>query len=382
MLKNITLRLSSTMPATLLAALLLAGCPSSHSTSPVAAAQATQTSSTQANGQYVAPDAKGVRTIVVQKSTIPDYLELPAHIEPDPTSVVHVYPPAGGRIVALKVRPWDHVAKGQTLATLESGDLARAVADYHKAISDDRVKQQQLNRAQDLLDHGAIAERDYQQAQADAQASQAELATAREQIRVYGMDPDHAATELSIVAPRAGVILDVAAATGEYSKSLDAPAPLCTIADISSIWAIGDIYEKDLAAAKTGQPADVTLNAYPDRHWSGSVGVVSGAVDPATRTLHVRVVLANPGELMKPEMFGSIRLLRSSSPGIFVPATAVVREGNDASVFVATGDRRFTRRSVTIGRTSDTSLEILNGLNPGDTIVSDNPLLLRSAAQD
>lgn len=381
-MKNIPLRFSTMVPATLLAALFAAGCSSAPSTPPAGETQAAQTSSAQTDGQYVAADAKGVRTIVVQKSAIPDYLELPAHIEPDPTSVVHVYPPAGGRITALKIRPWDHVAKGQALATLESGDLSRAVADYHKALSDDRVKQQQLARAQDLLDHGAIAERDFQQAQADAQASQAELATAREQIRVYGMDPDHAATELSIVAPRAGVILDVAAATGEYSKSLDAPAPLCTIADISSIWAIGDMYEKDLAAAKTGQPADVTLNAYPDRHWTGSVGVVSGAVDPVTRTLHVRVVLANPGELIKPEMFGSIRLLRASSPGIFVPASAVVREGNDAYVFVATGDRRFTRRSVTIGRTSDASLEILNGLNPGDTIVSDNPLLLRSAGQD
>jgi membrane fusion protein, heavy metal efflux system len=244
------------------------------------------------------------------------------------------------------------------------------------------VKQQQLTRAQDLLGHGAIAERDFQQAESDAQAAQAELASAREQIRVFGMDPDNSSIELSVVAPRGGVILDVGASTGEYSKSLDAPQPLCTIADISTVWAIGDIYEKDLAAAKAGQAADVTLNAYPDRHWTGRIAVVSGAVDPVTHTLHARVVLENPGELIKPAMFGSIRVVRSTSLGIFVPASAVIREGKDSYIFVAVGNSRFMRRSVTIGRVTDTSLEILNGLNPGDTIVSDDPLLLRSAAED
>jgi membrane fusion protein, heavy metal efflux system len=380
-LKHIRPSLSSTtLLATLLTSALLAGC--SSNTSPSGVTQASQPAAPEENSQYVAPDAKGVHTIVVQKTEVPDYLDIPAHIEPDPTSVVRVFPPAGGRIIGLKVRPWDHVSKGQTLATLESGDLSRAVADYHKAAADARVKQQQLTRAQDLLGHGAIAERDFQQAESDAQAAQAELASAREQIRVYGMDPDKSSTELSVVAPRGGVILDIGASTGEYSKSLDAPQPLCTIADISSVWAIGDIYEKDFAAAKAGQAADVTLNAYPDRHWTGTIAVVSGAVDPVTRTLHARVVLENPGELIKPAMFGSIRLVRSTSLGIFVPASAVMREGKDSYIFVAVGNSRFMRRSVTIGHTTDTSLEILSGLNPGDTIVSDDPLLLRSAAED
>ena len=120
--------------------------------------------------EYVAPDSKGIQTEAARTSAIPDYLDLPAHIEPDPTRVVHVFAPAGGRIVEMKVRPWDHVEKGQTLATLESSDLARAVADYHKALADHQVKQKALARAQDLLEHNAIAEKDFQQAQGDAAA--------------------------------------------------------------------------------------------------------------------------------------------------------------------------------------------------------------------
>src|ERR1700689_2420910 len=241
--------------------------------------------------EYVAPDSKGIQTQAARMSTIPEYLDLPAHIEADPTRVVHVFAPAGGRIVELKVRPWDGVEKGQTLAMLESSDLPRAVADYHKAVADGQVKQKPLVRAQDLLEHKAISEKDYEQAQGDAQQSQAEVEAAREQVQVFGMDPDHASTQLLVRAPRAGSVLDVGAAPGEFSQALSATAPLATIADVTTVWALGDIYEQDLGAAKLGEDAQVTLNAYPGLHWSGHVSVVSGAVDPNTRTLRVRVVL-------------------------------------------------------------------------------------------
>lgn len=343
-------------------------------------AEANQSESS-ADSEYIATDAKGIQTITVKSSSVPDYLELPAHIEADPTRVVHIYPPAGGRIVEMKVRPSDHVEKGQLLALLESNDLSRAVADYHKAKVDAEVKQQALTRAEDLLAHHAISEKDYQQAQGDAKIAQAEMDATAQLIRVFGMDPDRASTELRVVAPRSGVVLDIGASTGEYSKSLDAPQPLCTIADISTVWALGDIYERDFAALKMGAAAQVTLDAYPNQHWEGRVGVLYDVVDPATRTLHLRVVLENPDRRIKPAMFGSIRVLRSSSTGILVPASAVIREGNEAHVFVSKGNGRFERRTVKLGRALDGSIEILSGINQGDSIVSEGALLLRAAAQ-
>jgi membrane fusion protein, heavy metal efflux system len=130
-----------------------------------------------------------------------------------------------------------------------------------------------------------------------------------------------------------------------------------------------------------GEEAQVTLDAYPDQRWPGRVGVLSDAVDPTTRTLHLRVVLPNPGGRIKPAMFGSIRVLRSSSQGIVVPASAVIREGNEAHVFISKGNGRFERRTVKLGRAMDGSIEILSGVNPGDSIVSEGALLLRAAAQ-
>jgi len=209
----------------------------------------------------------------------------------------------------------------------------------------------------------------------------AEKEATAQHIRDLGMDPDHASTELRVVAPRSGVVLDIGASSGEYSKSLDAPQPLCTIADISTVWAMGDIYERDFAALKLGAEAQVTLDAYPSQHWEGRVGVLYDVVDPATRTMHLRVVLSNPDRRIKPAMFGSIRVLRSSAPGILVPASAVIREGNEAHIFVSKGNGRYERRTVKLGRALDGSMEVLSGVNQGDSIVSEGALLLRAAGQ-
>jgi cobalt-zinc-cadmium efflux system membrane fusion protein len=354
----------------------LSGCGDSSGS---AQSSAPSSANSASSGEYTAQDAKGIETMAVRQTTIPEYLDLPAHIEPDPTRVVHVFAPAGGRITEMRVRPWDRVEKGQVLAELESSDLARAVADYHKALVDNQVKQNELARAQDLLNHKAISEREYQQAQGDAQQSAAEVEAARELIQVFGMDPDHASTQLLVKAPRQGVILDVGAAPGEFSQALSAAAPLATVADITTLWAVGDIYEKDLAVAKSGESAQVTLNAYPGQMWTGRVSVVSSAVDPTTRTLHVRVILPNADLRIKPAMFGTIRLVRSTAQGISVPETAVVREGNDAYVFVSRGNAQFERRAVKLGRTIDGNLEILGGLKAGETIVSQGAVFLREA---
>ena len=359
--------------------ILLPGCRKTNANQ--ASAQSA-TESGASSTDNVLRGTNGIATITVHPADIPTYLQVPAQIQADPTRVVHVFAPAGGRITEMKVRPWDRVEKGQPLAILESSDLAHAVADYHKALIDDQVKQKELERATYLFTHNAIAQKDLQQAQGDAQMAAAELEAAREQVQVFGMNPDDASAQLRVAAPRSGVVLDTGAAQGEYSNALSAAQPLCTIADLSTVWAVGDIYEKDLTAARLGEPAQVTLDAYPGRTWNGHVSAVSDAIDPNTRTLRVRVALANTDARLKPAMFASIRLLRSTGKGIALPSTAVIREGNMAYVYVAEGNGRFQRRSVTPGRTLGASLEIESGIKAGDTVVTQGALLLREAAQN
>lgn len=343
--------------------------------SPAVAAGAAET--------YVPKDAKGIQTIKVEPRAIPDYLEMPGRVVPDPTQVVHVYPAAGGRVTEMKVRPWDRVQKGDTLALLDSSDASRAVADYAKARTDAELKKKAVERAVDLFGHKALAEKDLQQAQADAEAANAELKANLDRLRILGVDPASPVPQLKVLAPRSGVVLDVGAAAGELSKSLDAaPQPLCTLADLSTVWVEGDVFEKDVAGLRAGAPAEVRLNAYPDEKRTGRVAAVSDAVDPVTRTMNVRVVLSNPNLRLKPGMFATVRLLRSSTQGIRIPAAAVEREGASAYVFVATGNDRYTRREVMLGRTVDSDVEVTAGLAPGAVIVSEGVVLLRAASQE
>ena len=198
---------------------------------------------------------------------------------------------------------------------------------------------------------------------------------ALDNLHLLGMDPTAAANQLRVLAPRDGVVLDVGAATGELSKSLDAPQPLCTLADLSTVWVEGEVFEKDMAGLKAGAAAQVTISAYPGQTWTGRVSVVSDAVDPVTRTLNVRVVLANPDLRLKPDMFASVRLLRSTSRGILIPAASVIREGATTYVFASMGNNRFERRDVALGRTEDESVEVTSGLVAGAVIVSEGALL-------
>jgi cobalt-zinc-cadmium efflux system membrane fusion protein len=349
-----------------------------------------------ANTDTIIPkDAKGVKTTTVKTSAIPEYLQIPGSVTPDPTRVVHVFAAAGGRLLEMTVRPWDHVEQGQTLALLESSDVSRAVSDQAKASTDAQVKKKALDRAADLYAHHAIAEKDLEQAEADWRMAEADEKATLSALHLLGVNPETAgvnperagvnpetgANQLSVKAPRSGIVLEIGATTGEMSKSLDAPQPLCTIADLSTIWVEGNAFEQDAKMLRAGAAAKVTLNAYPGRSWMGRVGVIADVIDPATRTLKVRVVLANPDVTLKPNMFATVWLLRATTQGIEIPAAAVIREGAKSYVYVAAAADRFERREVTLGRTENDQVQVLTGLKAGEVVVSDGALLLRETPQ-
>ncbi|HEV2499890.1 MAG TPA: efflux RND transporter periplasmic adaptor subunit [Terriglobia bacterium] len=357
------------------------GCSATKTNRGIAQTQSTPNGTGESSVAYQAGSGvRGVATMTVKAEPIPDYLNVPAQIEADPTLVVHVFTPAGGRITEMKVRPWDHVVKGKTLAMLYSNDLARVVADYHKSLVDNRVKQEALARAQNLFAHRAIAQKDLEQAQGDAAMAEAEVKATRAQIQVFGINPDNAGDQLRIVAARSGVILNVGASQGEFSNGLSTPQPLCTIADLDTVWAVGELLESDLYRVHVGDPVELSLVSYPGKAWRGRVSVISSSVDPVTRTLQVRVVLRNPDGKLHPGMYGTLRLVRAKRMAIAVPNAAVLREGNSAFVFVEQSPGHFIRRVVSLGdQAGGMEIEVTSGLNPGDRIVVAGADLLRSA---
>ena len=358
------------------------GCRGHGAGRSAAANPAGERGSSQAADDFVLPEgARGITTAAVLSGEVSDYLDIAANIEADPTLVVRVYAPVSGRLLSVAVRPADYVHQGQLVATLASSDLAQARAAYRQAQADAQVKQQALERSRTLYEGHVIALRDYQQAQADAQSAAAVLASARERLDLLNADPDSSSDQLAVRAPRAGVVIDLEAAPGEFAKSLDNSNPLCTIADLSSVWAVGDVYEKDVASITVGDSAEVTVSAYPGEARRGQITAIGSTLDTITRTLKVRVVLANPGLRLKPAMFATIRAVRAVRSSALVPETAVLREGSSAYVYVQTSSGHFARRAVTLGRDTDRhELEVMSGVVPGDSVVVEGAELLRAAA--
>ncbi len=328
-----------------------------------------------------AAKASPIKTVKVELQRLSQTLDLPARVEADPANVVHVYPPAGGRLLAMSVRPGDHVRKGQTIAIEQSADVAQSRADYERAHSEWEKSRRALDRAKLLFDHKVLSEREYEQAQADAEEAKSELDRATSRLQILGVAVNGNSNEVALVAPRGGAVLEVGAAAGELSKSTDNANSIATIADLSTIWVVGDVYEKDLGALKQGDAVDVTVAAYPDQKWQGKIAVISDALDQQTRTLKVRVVLSNPGEKLKPEMFATIRARKPAKDMIAIPASAVVREGGDTTVMLQTKPDMYERRLITIASTQGDQVMVSNGLNAGDVIVFEGAALVRGGGE-
>lgn len=325
-------------------------------------------------------DVRGVATAAVQAASVSDYVDVPARIAADPTRVVRVYAPLSGRLIAVHVRPADAVEQGQVLAVLASSDVAAARAAYRQAQADAQVKQQALERSKLLYENHVIALREYQQAQADARSAAAALESTVERLQLLTVDTAGSSDQVAVTAPRAGVIIDLGAAPGEFAKSLDNQNPLCVIADLRRVWAVGGVYEKDLASVLLGAAAEVSVSAYPDEIRRGRISALGSTIDTTTRALKIRVELDNPGLRLKPDMFATIRVVRAVRAAVLVPAAAVVREGTAAFLFVQTAPGHFERRTVTLGRDAEGQrVEVTSGLAPGDTVVVEGAELLRAA---
>lgn len=320
--------------------------------------------------------ADPVRYVKATEQSIPDTLDLVAKAQADPTRVVRIFPPASGRVVEIRVKPGDRVRRGQTVAILNSSDVASARSDYAKATIEAERATRAMDRQKLLFEHGAAAEKDYVDAKAQADAARAELARAQQRLELLNVNPSASTDTVALIAPASGVVLDVSAAAGEFSKSLESANPLITIADLNTIWIIGDVYEKDVAKLNRGKQVNITLAAYPDKEWNGHIDSISGALDPASRTLKVRVALPNADERIKPEMFGTIHVKAGMHHALVVPAAAIVREGSLTTAFVNVGGKP-EQRTVTTGQTIDGNVEITGGLQPGDEVAAEGAELLK-----
>lgn len=300
--------------------------------------------------------------------------EVPANgtVAPDVSRTVPVNSLTGGRVIEIHARLGDEVKKGQLLLKMVSQDLSSAIADYRKFQADELIARRQLDRAKLLFARGAIAEKDLQIADDVDVRAKFDIETAGQKITLLGGDLKTMSHVIEISAPSTGVIVEQNVTGGAGVKSLDNSPNLFTIADLSRVWVLCDVYENNLAQVRMGDFAEFRLNAYPDQLLRGRVSNISRILDPATRTAKVRLELDNAAGLLRPGMFAVVtfrsQLSRERS---IAPSSAFLRLHDRDWVFVPSDAKHFRRIEVQAGaQVGDGMQEVLSGLKPGDRIVA------------
>jgi cobalt-zinc-cadmium efflux system membrane fusion protein len=332
----------------------------------------------QRGSDLVVPERSPLRERLAVSATAPrpvrHELEVPASVEADPARVTKISAPLQGRVVKLLVHLGDRVQQGAPLFTFDSPDLAAAQSDFLKAKSADAQALRALKRQVDLTEHGIGAQKDLEQAQTDRDTAESELARAVTRLKLLGMEPGDVGRPLTVRAPISGRVIDLATAPGQYQN--DPAAVLMVIADLSSVWVTAQVPEKDIQRVAVGDDAQVQLSAYPGERFAARVRFVGDILATETRTVKVRLELANERGRLKPGMFARVTVQGKEAPELVVPASALVVRGDRSFLFVEKAPWTFERRPVELGEPLPAGVPVLRGLTAGERVVVSNAILL------
>jgi cobalt-zinc-cadmium efflux system membrane fusion protein len=328
-------------------------------------------------------DAKDVAKFPLTSATqIETASELTAtgSVFPDVSREIPVISLANGRVVDIKTRLDDNVKKGQLLLKVQSPDITNAFNAYLKAANDEHLADMAYLRAEDLLKHGAISQAQLEQAEDSEKNAKADLTAAEEQLTTLGVNKNHPSSVVNVYAPISGVIVAQNVTNASAAGvSLSGSATAFTIADLSRVWIICDVYENDIPKLQLGQEAKIKFNAFPDRPLTGHISDIGPILDPSLRTAKVRIEVANPG-FLRLGMFATATFTsKSKEIHAVVPAEAVLHLHDRDWVFLPVGGNQFKRTEVHAGKMADGNRqEILSGIQPGQQVAG-NALLLETA---
>ena len=325
----------------------------------------------------VALSRSEIRLSTAEAGVLADALEVPAEVQLNPDRVAHLSPLVEGQLLSVDVTLGDRVEAETQLARLRSVELGQARAELSRTTSLRDVAEQNRDRQRRLREEGISSERSLLEAELAYEQADAERDAARSRLRVFGLRGG-SGPDMTLDSPIAGVVVERHATRGENVSPDDT---LFIVADLSRVWVIGRVYERQVAQVAPGMNATLALNAYPGRTWTGTVDFVGATLDEATRTLPIRVEIDNPDGLLRPGLFGSLRLASGQPTGstVVIPLSAVQTVDNRTVVFVP-GDEEgeFAAHPVTIGRESNRQAEVLQGLEPGSRIVVEGAFILKS----
>lgn len=325
-----------------------------------------------------------VEVVTVEPSTLARTLRLTGAVAYNAFKTTPVITQVGGPVSRILVVPGQHVAKGQAMLDVSSPDYSQLLDSYLKAADAYRLADKFYARAEDLYQHHAIAESDLEQAESSRTQARADLNAAEQGMKILGIrDPaslskSPSSAQIPVLAPIGGEVVERLVSPGQVVQAGQTQA--FTISDLSTVWVLANVYQSDLAYVRSGDNVVVQTDAYP-QSFHGRISYVSPALDPNTRTLQARIVVDNPGEKLKKDMYCTVSVTAGTvANAITVPDSAVLRDDdNQPFVYAELANGQFGRRDITMGQRQNGVTEVLKGIQAGDRVVGDGSLFLQFA---
>ena len=312
-----------------------------------------------------------------------------AAIELNADRTSRISPRVTGRIIKVNVSQGDRVRPGHPLAFIDTVELDQIWAEYRKNKGRLELARKNLKREESLFEKNVAPEKDVLKARQDLSEAEADLTFSRERFRLLGIDVASAETQkngdanvrplIPIISSVGGVVIEKSVTQGE---TVSPEKLLFVVADVSTLWVLVDIYDKDMARLKTGAVVHVSVTAFPDKVFQGRISYIGDIVDERTRTVKARVTIDNHDGFLKPGMFATVSI--DSGKGgqveeiIAIPEEAVLIDGSDRYAFVQVGKGAFKRKDVTTGRSLGGRIEVKDGLQEGDLLVVKGTFPLKS----
>jgi cobalt-zinc-cadmium efflux system membrane fusion protein len=329
-----------------------------------------------------------IRTARVTNGVTAATLRVPGIVKTNEYREVHVTPLVGGIVKEVPVVLGDQVKRGQPLAVIFSSELAEAETQYVSYLAELDAEHKKLERTQNLLKLGAASQQELEEVAATHAAHESHVRAALEKLKLLGAN-DHQIAALKqaeqinpnfvVPAPINGVVLTRNANLGLVATTAQ---ELFTVADLSTVWVMASVNEKDFASVRVGSQASITAQAYPSRSWKGRVTYIQPQVDPTTRTAQARIEVANPGESLRIETYVDVEFSSAGGSGPIVPETAVQSIGERQFVFlpVQNNEGSFQLRAVRLGPAANGYYAVLEGLKTKEQVVIDGSFILKAEA--
>ncbi|MDB4973664.1 MAG: Cobalt/zinc/cadmium efflux transporter, rane fusion protein CzcB family [Myxococcaceae bacterium] len=328
----------------------------------------------------VVRDAK-LRVEPVSRAPLAVTLALPGEVTADPDRTAKVSSPIAGRIAELRFREGSAVKKGELLAVIAVADLGRLRAEQASALARASAARANAQRSKELLSQRLASEQTYLDARAGAEALEFEARAAGERLRALGLSgSEDKPSVLSLRAPLSGIVV---MRNGVLGQPVSPDQVLCEIVDLSELWFLGRVFEKDLGRLQLDAQAEVQLNAFPRLRFSGRIEYVGRQVDPVARTVTARIRLENHDDLLRVGLFGTAYVSSGEAgaraPTLVVPRSALTEIGGKQVVFVRQADKDFELHEVTLGDSAAGKVQVLAGLREGEQVVVEGVFTLKSA---